>query len=284
MSKTLSKIRRFAMVDVFARTRFSGNPLPVVIDAEGLDTDAMMRITRWFNQSETTFLLPPQDPQADYRVRIFTLERELPFAGHPTLGSCRVWLDQGGAPKDQDIIQECGLGLLPIRAEDKLLSLAAPPLLKSGPVHEDLYREISGVLNLDTSNIEEMVWADNGPGWIAVQLASASEVLALQPARHHHRRLEIGVLGPYPPGHEFAYEVRTFFSDAHGNLLEDPVTGSFNASAAQWQLQTGRVKGPYLAHQGQCLGRSGRVHVAEADGEIWIGGEVQSLVTGTLIA
>lgn len=284
MSRTLSKTRRFAMVDVFARIRFSGNPLPVVIDAEDLDTDAMMRITRWFNQSETTFLLPPQNPQADYRVRIFTLERELPFAGHPTLGSCRVWLDQGGAPKGQDIIQECGLGLLPIRAEDKLLSLAAPPLLRSGPVGEDTFREIAGVLNLDTSNIEQMVWADNGPGWIAVQLASASEVLALQPARHHHRRLEIGVVGPYPPGHEFAYEVRTFFSDAHGNLLEDPVTGSFNASAAQWQLQSGRVKAPYLAHQGQCLGRSGRVHVAEADGEIWIGGEVRNIVTGMLIA
>ncbi len=238
------KNRRFAMVDVFAETPFSGNPLPVVIDAEGLDTEAMMRITRWFNQSETTFLLPPENPRADYRVRIFTLERELPFAGHPTLGSCRVWLDQGGQPAGRDIVQECGLGLLPVRASENLLSLAAPPLLKSGSVDRACFQEITRVLNLAEEDIQEMTWADNGPGWIAVQLESAEAVLALQPARHHDRRLEIGVIGAYPAGHEFAYEVRTFFSDAHGNLLEDPVTGSFNASAAQWQLAVGPRKKP----------------------------------------
>lgn len=277
-------MRRFAMVDVFTRTPFSGNPLPVVIDSDGLDTNDMKRITRWFNQSETTFLLPPQDPQADYRVRIFTLERELPFAGHPTLGSCRVWLDQQETTAEKEFIQECGIGLLPIRADGDLLSLAAPPLIRSGPVDPESFAEVAGVLNLPADEIEEMVWADNGPGWIAVQLRSAEAVLAVRAKHHHHRRMEVGVVGPYPDGHEFAYEVRTFFSDAHGNLLEDPVTGSFNASAAQWQLQSGRVTSPYLAAQGQCLGRSGRVHVLEADGQTWIGGQVRHIVGGTLTA
>lgn len=272
------------MVDVFAQAPFTGNPLPVVIDAEGLDSEAMMGITRWFNQSETTFLLPAEDPRADYRVRIFTLERELPFAGHPTLGSCRVWLDQQNAGPDRHIVQECGIGLVPVRASGERLSLAAPPLLKSGPVDEKMFEEVARVLNVANEDIEQMVWADNGPGWIAVQLKSAEDVLAVKPQRHHHRRLEVGLVGPYQPGHEFAYEVRTFFSDAHGNLLEDPVTGSFNASAAQWQLESGHVISPYSAHQGRCLGRSGRIHVFEDDGETWVGGEVQRIVTGTLKA
>lgn len=279
--------RAFAMVDVFADTPFTGNPLPVLIDAHGLSGDEMLRITRWFNQSETTFLLPPTQPGADYRVRIFTLERELPFAGHPTLGTCRVWLDHqrgtGDAePQRQEIVQECGAGLIRIRQDAARLSFAAPPLLRSGPVSPEKFAEVAAALRVREDEITAMAWADNGPGWIAVQMASAEAVLALEPLRHHSSRLEIGVVGPHPAGHEFAFEVRTFFSDAHGNLLEDPVTGSFNASAAQWLLSEELVQAPYRARQGTCLGRAGHIEVHEDDGQIWIGGAVQRIVNGML--
>ncbi len=273
---------RFQMVDVFGEAPFTGNPLAVVADATDLDTETMQRITRWLNLSETTFLLPPTDRQADYRVRIFTLERELPFAGHPTLGSCHAWLADGGVPKQAGrIVQECGAGLIPIRQEGGLLAFAAPPLMRSGPVDEEKLDEVAGVLGIARSEIVEAQWIDNGPGWIGVLLESADAVLALRPARSHPRRIDIGVVGPHAPGGDAAFELRAFFSDSHGGLVEDPVTGSLNASAAQWMLGSGRGHAPYVAAQGTALGRTGRVRVEQdSAGAIWIGGRTLSLFRG----
>jgi PhzF family phenazine biosynthesis protein len=272
----------FSLVDVFGVEDFSGNPVAVVHDATGLSSEQMQRITRWLNLSETTFLLPPTDPAAaDYRVRIFTLDREMPFAGHPTLGTAHAWLEAGGTPRNPgEVIQECGAGLVPLRRTGDRLAFAAPPLLRSGPVDEAKLAEIAAVLGIARDRIVDAAWADNGPGWAAVLLGSAEEVLALEPARHHPSRMEIGVVGPYPPGHDAAYEVRAIFSDAFGGLLEDPVTGSLNASVAQWMLETGRVAAPYVAAQGTRLGRTGRVSVEPADGQIWIGGATRTLFKG----
>jgi PhzF family phenazine biosynthesis protein len=271
----------FSLVDVFGVEDFSGNPVAVVHDATGLSTEQMQRITRWLNLSETTFLLPPTDAAADYRVRIFTLDREMPFAGHPTLGTAHAWLEAGGVPRNADeIVQECGAGLIPLRRAEGRFAFAAPPLIRSGPVDEGKLAEIAGVLGIARDRIIDAAWADNGPGWAAVLLGSAEDVLALEPARHHPSRMEIGVVGPYPPGHDAAYEVRAIFSDPFGGLLEDPVTGSLNASVAQWILETGRVTAPYAASQGSRLGRTGRISVAQADGEVWIGGLTKTLFRG----
>ncbi len=272
----------FELIDVFCDGPFSGNPLAVVTTADELDAAQMQRITRWLNLSETAFLLPPSDPVADYRVRIFTLERELPFAGHPTLGTCHAWLQAGGASKAADlIIQQCGIGLVSIRREGGLLAFAAPPLLRSGVVDEDSLAEVAAVLRISQAEIVDAQWVDNGPGWIGVLLRSADAVLALNPARSHHRRIDIGVAGFHPDGGTIAYEVRALFSDAHGGMIEDPVTGSLNASMAQWLVGAGRVKAPYVAAQGACLGRQGRVYVdCDAAGQIWIGGKSASRVCG----
>jgi PhzF family phenazine biosynthesis protein len=272
----------FSLVDVFGVEDFSGNPVAVVHDATGLSTEQMQRITRWLNLSETTFLLPPTDAAADYRVRIFTLDREMPFAGHPTLGTAHAWLEAGGVPRNADeIVQECGAGLIPLRRAEGRLAFAAPPLIRSGPVDEGKLAEIAGVLGIARDRIIDAAWADNGPGWAAVLLGSAEDVLALEPARHHPSRMEIGVVGPYPPGHDAAYEVRAIFSDPFGGLLEDPVTGSLNASVAQWMLETGRVTAPYAASQGSRLGRTGRISVTQADGQVWIGGATKTLFRGS---
>ncbi len=274
--------RTFQTVDVFGQGDFSGNPVAVIFAADDLSTEEMQRITRWLNLSETTFLLPPTHDEADYRVRIFTLERELPFAGHPTLGSCHSWLAMGGTPKRSDrIVQECGAGLVDVRRKEARLAFAAPPVVRDGPVDESVLAEMLDVLLLDRSDVVEARWADNGPGWIGLRLASAEKVLSLEPARHHRRRVFIGVIGPYASGSETAFELRTFFSDQHGGIVEDPVTGSFQASAAQWMLATGQAKAPYLASQGTRLGRSGRVRIAQDDdGTVWIGGRNETLFSG----
>ncbi len=274
---------RFELVDVFGEGPFTGNPLAVVTTPVELDAATMQRITRWLNLSETTFLLPPTDPAADYRVRIFTLERELPFAGHPTLGSCHAWLNGGGMPKSPDtIVQQCGAGLIRVRRDGDRLAFAAPPLLRSGPVDAATLAEVAGVLGIAPGDIVEAQWVDNGPGWLGVLLSSAEAVLALQPARAHPGRVEIGVVGFHPPDSGLAYEVRAVFSGAHGELIEDPVTGSLNASLAQWLIGTSKVTAPYVAAQGTCLGRNGRVHVStDSEGQIWIGGATVSLFAGT---
>ncbi|MDB6099480.1 MAG: PhzF family phenazine biosynthesis protein [Gammaproteobacteria bacterium] len=273
--------RDFYLVDVFGVGKFSGNPLAVVNDAANLDSETMQEIARWLNLSETAFLLPPSTDRADYRVRIFTLERELPFAGHPTLGSCRAWLAAGGVAKDNGlIVQECGAGLVRIRAQPRL-AFAAPPLLRSGPVDATKRAEIAGVLNMAVSEILDAQWVDNGPGWIAVLLASAEDVLKLEPVHRYPTRVDVGVVGPYALGASVSFELRAFFSDHRGALVEDPVTGSLNASVAQWLISTGRAKAPYVAAQGTRVGRSGRIHIAtDPQGDVWIGGDTRILFSG----
>ncbi len=269
--------RAFAQIDVFTETPYAGNPVAVVLDGSGLTTEQMQRFANWTNLSETTFVLPPLDERADYCVRIFTPVAELPFAGHPTLGTCHAWLEAGGAPAGDAIVQECGAGLVTVRRTDAGLAFAAPPLVRSGPVEEKLIGEIAGVLGISRAEILDAQWADNGPGWVAVLLEDADAVLALRPS---YGELDIGVAGPHPAGAPEAIEVRAFFPKA-GALVEDPVTGSLNASLAEWLLRTGRVSAPYAARQGTALGRAGRVHVSQdADGGIWVGGGTVTCVAG----
>ena len=272
--------RPFSQIDVFTTTPYAGNPVAVVMDADGLGTDEMQRFAHWTNLSETTFVLPPEDGDADYRVRIFTPVAELPFAGHPTLGTCHAWLASGGAPKQADVVvQECGAGLVEVRRTPEGLAFAAPPLVRSGPVEEELVLHIASVLGIDRTEIVDAAWADNGPGWVAVLLANADAVLALRPG---FVDLDLGVVGPYAPGSPHAFEVRAFFPK-DGATAEDPVTGSLNASLAQWLLGTGRATVPYVASQGTALGRSGRVHVSrDADGTIWVAGGTITCVSGTV--
>ena len=275
---------RFDLVDVFAAAEFAGNPLAVIHAAEDLPTERMQAITHWLNLSETTFLLPPSDPAADYRVRIFALERELPFAGHPTLGTCHAWLAAGGEPKRGEVVmQQCGLGLVPVRRAAGRLAFAAPPLQRSGPVSEDDLRDALQILNLSREDVVDARWIDNGPGWLGILLASAETVLAVDYQRSWPRRADLGLVGFYPPGYETACELRAIFSDNTLTLREDPVTGSLNASVAQWLYESGRVSGDYVASQGGRLGRKGRIHVQrDGDGTIWIGGATATRFSGEM--
>ncbi len=270
--------RRFRQVDVFTTVPYAGNPVAVVLDADGLDDELMQRFARWTNLSETTFVLPPRDPAADYRLRIFTPVTELPFAGHPTLGSCHAWLEAGGTPRDGDVVmQECGAGLVPVRRVPDGLAFAAPPLMRSGAVDEATVARIAAVLRIDRAAIVDSTWADNGPGWVAVLLGSAEEVLALRPG---FVDLDLGVVGPCPPGSPEAFEVRAFFP-VDGATREDPVTGSLNAALGEWLTATGRAQPPYVARQGTAIGRDGRVHVTrDHDGRIWTGGSAVTCVSG----
>jgi PhzF family phenazine biosynthesis protein len=270
-------LRPFRQVDVFAATPYYGNPVAVVLDGSGLTTEAMQHFANWTNLSETTFVLPATDPAADYRVRIFTPSVELPFAGHPTLGTCHAWLEHGGSPHDPAaVVQECGAGLVRIRPTDDGLAFGAPPLVRSGPVDDADVDHIAALLGLSVSEIVDAQWVDNGPGWVAVLLADADAVLAVRPAPSD---LDIGVVGPYPPGSPIAVEVRAFFPK-DGGTVEDPVTGSLNASLAEWLLRTGRVTVPYVASQGTAIGRAGRVHVTSDDGQIWVGGGTVTCLAG----
>ena len=274
--------RPFQLVDVFGGGDFTGNPLAVIADAEGIETEEMQRITRWLNLSETTFLLPPTRPDADYRLRIFTLARELPFAGHPTLGTCHAWLASGGHPRHAGrIVQECGAGLVTIRQNAAGLAFEAPPLARSGaPSAQDL-AEACGVLRIERAAVADAAWIDNGPGWLGIMLHSAKAVLAVDPVGRHERQIDIGLIGAHPPGSDAAYEVRALFTDPRGTIIEDPVTGSLNASVAQWLFATGRVEGGYVAAQGTALGRAGRVLIdRDARGRVWVGGATRSLFTG----
>jgi PhzF family phenazine biosynthesis protein len=272
--------RQFRQVDVFTDTPYLGNPVAVVLGADGVSDEQMQSLARWTNLSETTFVLAPRDSSADYRVRIFTPGNELPFAGHPTLGTCHAWLEAGGRPAKPDVIvQECGAGLVSIRRTEAGLAFAAPPLLRGGPVDEAVTARVVKALNIAPSDIVDIQWADNGPGWVAVLLASADAVLAVRPGTVD---LDIGIAGLYPAGSPQAIEVRAF-SPQVGSGVEDPVTGSLNASLAQWLLGTGRVTAPYVAGQGTALGRRGRVHVStDGDGQVWVGGGSVTCVTGTV--
>jgi PhzF family phenazine biosynthesis protein len=272
--------RRFGQVDVFSSDACRGNPVAVVIDADGVTTDRMQRFATWMNLSETTFLLPPTEPGAHYRVRIFTPVAELPFAGHPTLGSSHAWLAAGGTPAgDGTIVQQCGAGNVPIRRTADGLAFAAPPLLRSGPVDAALVERIAGALGIGRTEVVDAHWVDNGPGWVAVLLDSANAVLALRPG---FIDADVGVVGPYPPGADAAFEVRAFFP-VNGVMVEDPVTGSLNAGLAQWLVGAGRARTPYVARQGTALGRAGRVHLTgDPDRGFWVGGATTTIVSGTV--
>jgi PhzF family phenazine biosynthesis protein len=272
--------RPFAQVDVFTTEPYAGNPVAVVLDGAGLSRDAMVRFAHWTNLSETTFVLPPESEDADYRVRIFTPGRELPFAGHPTLGTCHAWLEAGGVPRRDDlIVQECGAGLVPVRRSDAGLAFAAPPRVRSGPVDDELVERLARMLGVDRAVMTDTQWVDNGPGWVAVLLDDPEAVLALTP---RFDELDVGVVAPYPSGSPEAFEVRAF-TPKGGGMDEDPVTGSLNASLAQWLLATGRATAPYVARQGTVLGRAGRVHISQdVDGAVWVGGGTVSCVRGEL--
>ena len=273
-------VRQFRQVDVFTDTPYQGNPLAVVLGADGVPPGQMRQFANWTNLSETTFVLEPDDDQADYKVRIFTPSQELPFAGHPTLGSCHAWLEAGGKPRRPGlVIQQCGAGLVTLEHDETGLKFAAPPLLRSGPVDEQLAVHAAEILQIGRDEIVDLQWADNGPGWIAVLLASADDVLAVRPGPTD---LDLGIAGPYPPGGPAAFEVRAFLPK-NGATDEDPVTGSFNASLAEWLIATGRAQAPYLARQGTVLGRSGQVHIStDADGKVWVGGGTVTCVSGTV--
>jgi predicted PhzF superfamily epimerase YddE/YHI9 len=269
--------RRFAQVDVFGDELGYGNPVAVVVDGDELNDEDLQRFANWTNLSETTFLLPPTRPGADYRVRIFTTSRELPFAGHPTLGSAHAWLETAGADARSRVVQECGVGLIELRRHAGRLAFAAPPLVRSGPLEEDILDRIVAMLGLERREIIDHAWTVNGPEWAVVMLQSAARVLALDPVARGP--IDLGVVGLHPDG---TPEVRGFVVE-DGPCWEDPVTGSLNAGVAQWLLGSGRLTAPYTARQGTALGRSGRVHVdRDADGTVWIGGRTRTVVGGAV--
>jgi PhzF family phenazine biosynthesis protein len=280
--------RPFKQVDVFTAVAYKGNPLAVVLDGAGLSAEQMQHFTNWTNLSECTFLLPPTDAKADYKVRIFCPGRELPFAGHPTLGTCHAWMEAGGKPKGKYIVQECGIGLVRIKRDGARLAFAAPPLIKSGALDEADVALIARGLSIARSDIVAHAWCDNGPKWRGVMLKSAEQVLALKPDAAILSGLDIGVVGPrgkvgvvgaQPAHDETHFEVRAFFPGNNG-MTEDPVTGSLNAALAQWLIGAGLAPPRYVAAQGTAMARAGRVHVSQEGADIWIGGASVTCVDG----
>jgi PhzF family phenazine biosynthesis protein len=271
----------FQQVDVFASEPLRGNPLAVVVGADELTASQMAAFANWTNLSETTFLLQPRTANADYRVRIFTPTGELPFAGHPTLGSCHVWLRSGGKSKGREIVQECEAGLIRIRRGSDRLFFAAPELRRTGPLEPHVLVQVINGLHLTPDAVVDSNWVDNGPGWLAVLLRSRDEVLALRPDYATLAGLSIGVIGPWDvvkDGSDAQFEVRAFTAGGY----EDPVTGSLNASLAQWLIGSAIAPSTYVASQGTVLGRAGRVHVEQNGGDIWIGGAVTTCIEGTV--
>jgi PhzF family phenazine biosynthesis protein len=292
--------RAFKQVDVFTARPYYGNPLGVVLDGTGLSQAEMQHFTNWTNLSECTFVLPPVHADADYKVRIFCPGRELPFAGHPTLGTCHAWLEAGGKPKAQQIVQECGVGLVKIKrdAASGRLAFAAPPLIKGGPLDEADVALIARGLKIERGDIVAHAWCDNGPKWRGVMLRSAEQVSALKPDATILAGLDIGVVGPrgkvgvvgergstdapvqsVGAGSDTQFEVRAFFPGNNG-LCEDPVTGSLNAAIAQWLIGAGLAPTRYTAAQGAAMARAGRVHVEQEGADIWIGGASVTCIDG----
>ncbi|KHO24709.1 PhzF family phenazine biosynthesis protein [Mycolicibacterium setense] len=272
--------RAFAQVDVFSRTPYLGNPVAVVLDSDGLDDVAMQRLARWTNLSETTFVLPPTRPEADYRLRIFTPGSELPFAGHPTLGSAHAWLGHGGQPgREGCIVQECGAGLVEIRQRDSEVYFQAPPTLRSGLLDDEYLNQIVDSFGVSRADVLAHQWVDNGPGWAVLVLASAQRVLELEPELARIPMAMVGVIGAYPPGSAHDYEMRTFAPGV--GVPEDPVCGSMNASVGQWLTSTGAAPAHYRVSQGVRLGRAGEISVvAESDGTVWVGGVTTTCFEG----
>ncbi|MGW3568355.1 PhzF family phenazine biosynthesis protein [Streptomyces sp. NPDC000941] len=280
---TVPRSRPFAQVDVFSSTPYLGNPVAVVFDAADLDDQAMQRLARWTNLSETTFVLPPSTPDADYRLRIFTPGGELPFAGHPTLGSAHAWLEQGGSPRRGDrIVQECAAGLVEVRRGEGILSFAAPPTRRTGDLEEEYLEQVVAAFGIGRDQVLAHQWVDNGPGWAVVRLATAEEVLALEPDLSRIPTAMVGAIGAYPPGSEHAFELRTFAPRV--GVAEDPVCGSMNASVGQWLTSTGVAPAGYQVSQGARLGRAGAVTVtADPDGTVWVGGATTTCLRGTAV-
>lgn len=277
----MASVFKFNQLDVFSRQPLLGNPLAVVHDAQALGEDAMSSFARWTNLSETTFLLPPTSAGADYKVRIFTPGRELPFAGHPTLGSCFAWLAAGGKPKSPDyIVQECGIGLVRIKNDGEKLAFAAPPLLRTGELDEPTLRQIAAGLRIDTKDIVNHQWIDNGPGWCAVVLRTAEQVLNLKPDFVILGDLKLGVIAPQQAGIDTDYEVRAFVGSL--GVPEDPVTGSLNAGLAAWLIPAGLAKQNYVVSQGTALQRKGRVYIDMLGSDIWVGGHTAICIEGTV--
>ncbi|WP_395725898.1 PhzF family phenazine biosynthesis protein [Nakamurella sp.] len=282
---TAPRARAFAQVDVFSETPLRGNPVAVVLDAAGLSDQTMAAFARWTNLSETAFLLPG-GPDADYRWRVFTPERELPFAGHPTLGSAHAWLEHGGVPRTAGrVVQDCAAGLVELTLTDGRFAFAAPPTVRSGPVEDALLADVGRALGVDRAEVLDHQWVDNGPGWLAVRLASAERVLALEPDFTDLPDIMVGVLGDHPAGSPHLFEIRGFAVGA--GIVEDPVTGSLNASVAQWLIGTGQAPTSYTATQGTRLGRAGVVHIdagtgSAGDDTVWVGGTCTTVIRGTV--
>ncbi len=270
------------IVDVFGAQALRGNPLAVVHGADRLDTPAMQALTQWLGFSETTFLLPPTTAHADYRVRIFSPGRELPFAGHPTLGTCHAWLAAGGVPaQDGVVVQECGVGLVEIRRIETMLAFRAPPTRRSGPLSAEERATAAALSQVPEDAIVEAVHADNGPGWQLLRLRSVDDVLTAEPQARAPVGTDIGLVAACPPGSTTDFELRAFFANAHGTLIEDPVTGSLNAAAAQYLFGAGLAQTRYTAAQGRKLGADGRVLcVQDGDGTVWVAGNTAIVSSG----
>jgi PhzF family phenazine biosynthesis protein len=273
------KTRAFVQVDVFTAEPYRGNPLAVVLDAQGLDDDRMQQFARWTNLSETVFLFPPTDANADYHVRIYTPGRELPFAGHPTLGSCHAWLAAGGRARAGDeVVQQCGAGLVRIRRDGERLSFAAPPL-RRGDVEPETLHAVVRALGVDAKSVRAAQWLDNGPRWLSLLLDDAHTVLKLDPDQAALKSLpNVGVVAPHAAGGDCEFEVRGFAASL--GVSEDPVTGSLNAGLGQWLIEAGVAPERYVAAQGTRLGRAGRVHVQRRDGVVWVGGSSVTCIEG----
>ncbi|MGO2426418.1 MAG: PhzF family phenazine biosynthesis protein [Corynebacterium flavescens] len=280
----MPKSHPFAQVDVFSQSFYQGNPLAVILEAEDLSDSDLQKIARWTNLSETTFLLPPTQEGADYRVRIFTPRGELLFAGHPTLGSAHAWLEHHGDSRDKEVlVQECAAGLIKIRRGEGILSFAAPATQRSGDLNEDFLATIARAFGIERQDIAAHQWVDNGPGWAVVQLPTAQQVLDLQPDLSLIPDAMVGAIGAYPAGSEFDFEMRTFAPRA--GVAEDPVCGSMNASVGQWLIRSGRVDGAYRVSQGSLLGRAGDITITPDEmGTVWVGGATNTLFRGTALA
>ncbi|NAZ86604.1 PhzF family phenazine biosynthesis protein [Kineococcus indalonis] len=279
----MTRPRPFAQVDVFSAEPYRGNPVAVVLDGQDLDDQDMQRFAAWTNLSETTFVLPARDPGADYRLRIFTPAGELPFAGHPTLGSAHAWLGAGGTPRAPGaVVQECGAGLVPVRLDEEeggtWLSFRAPDLVRSGPLEEELVQRLAGAVGLRREDVLDHQWVDNGPGWAALRLASAQAVLDAEVDARALGGVPLGLVGPHPRGAPHRVEVRAFVPDL--GVPEDPVTGSLNAGLAQWLTSTGVLPPDYTAAQGARVGRAGVVRVRTLRGRVWVGGRSTTCVGG----
>lgn len=279
---TMPRPRSFVQVDVFSTSPYSGNPVAVVLDGTDLSDAEMQQLARWTNLSETTFVLPPTVPEADYRLRIFTPGGELPFAGHPTLGSARAWLDGGGTPRHADhLVQECAAGLVTVRRGEDALSFAAPPRVRTGALDDDCLKRIVAAFGIARERVVAHQWVDNGPGWAVIHLSTAEEVLALEPDFSLIPTAMVGAIGAYPEGSEYAFEMRTFAPGA--GVPEDPVCGSMNAAVGLWLTSAGAVPPSYRVSQGTRLGRAGTVEItADPDGTVWVAGAAISYIQGTV--